>query len=134
MGFKDRLKEYNASKATTVALNPHEASEVLATQTAPEVENAPKAVASAVETAPSSTTAPTSTSPQEPPKRTRRTKAEMEAARAAEQVGASTTPSSVGSSVAAAQPATGDLSGFTIEELVAELRGRGLAVIATQQY
>lgn len=123
MNFRDRVNKYNTEKGGAVPVNAPEAAKVLAEATTPEVENtAPKA-------APASAPTPTVSSAQpavapEPAKRTRRTKAEMEAARAAGSLTSTTT------SVAAAEPTaetneTFGLESYSTEEITAELQRRG---------
>lgn len=126
--FRDAVANYkNKPASAPPALNPPEAVKVLETQTAPEVES-PKAPPATVPIAPPPVAPLPSTPAVEESRRKRRTKAEMEAARAAEQV--SSTPqggpdSTTGRPAPVAPPATGDLSDFTTEELTSELARRG---------
>lgn len=135
MGFLDSVKNYKAGQATTVPLNPPEAQQVLETQSAPEVANV-RPVASAAPlaaqptavsaTEPSAVAALPSTPAVEESRRKRRTKAEMEAARAA--VGSAVPSGESAPPVASvSSPTDGgfDMSEITTEELTSELARRG---------
>lgn len=131
MGFLDSVKNYKAGQATTVPLNPPEAQQVLETQSAPEVANV-KAPASIPPSSPSASEPSTAVAPLpstpavEESRRKRRTKAEMEAARAA---AGSAVPSGESAPPVASvsSPTDGgfDLSEITTEELTSELARRG---------
>jgi hypothetical protein len=124
ISFMDRVKKYNDEKATTVAVNPPEAAKVLETQSAPEVATARPAASPDVPAA-----SATATSGQEPTKRTRRTKAEMEAARSADGAAApAATQATPEPAVSGPSGSTSDELNLSTEALVAELRNRGYAV------
>jgi hypothetical protein len=129
--FQNALKNYKSGNATAAPVNPPEAVKVMETQTKPEIES-PKAGAAvtAVSLPASSAPAPAAA---EPPKRTRRTKAEMEAARAASTPKAEDEPTGKTDSSSPVDSVL-SLDDFTNEELVAELRSRGLGVTAVKQY
>lgn len=126
MGFRDKLAAYNATKPDAVPVNPPESAKVLAEQTAPEVDQtAPKAppasAAGPVAASASPAVAPLPSTPTVEAakvKRTRRTKAEMEALRAQQPAGSTAAPS-------VEESAEYSLDDYSIEEIVSELKSRG---------
>jgi len=131
--FQAALKNYKAG--ADVKVNPPESLKVMEAQTAPEVE-APKAPAAPhVSVAAADSVRAVAPLPEtETVKRSRRTKAEMEAARATEAPKASTTsapaePSSPGTTTEASTPPSVTAASLSsTEALVSELVSRGYAV------
>ena len=114
------LERYQARKAAAGSgVNPPEAEKVLATETAAEI--------SAATAAPTAVTQPGSSEPApaaiEPPKRTRRTRAQIEADSAASSIAAA--EHDAGSTVAPAAAVSAELS---TEQLVDALVARGYEV------
>jgi hypothetical protein len=154
MGFLDRVADYNKGKEATVPVNPPEAEQVLATKTAPEVAGVPTpspvGAATVAATAPSATPAGELTRGQ----KAAATRAANKAAAGQASPNIETTSATAtddaqrlaanGGSVAEQRmliidktperPAFLNMDDFTNEELVAELRKRGLGVTAVKQY
>lgn len=120
--FQQKVLAYNASKAGTVAVNPPEAEQVLAGPTAQEVANVAPPVAAPVASALGELT------------RGQKAAATRAANKAKPPETGVPQPSAPADEVPSQARGVMCLDDFTSEELVAELRKRGLGVTAVKQY